>query len=314
MKVFHSLISALTIYFSCVQGSVVLASSELSIEVGYRHDELRWSTAGFDNTPNILSELKWEKLQLWQVRLRGKSLEVCGFYVRYSLSYGKIFDGKVQDSDYFGDNRTREFSRGYADAGRGEVFDTSFSFGYMLHFFCGLRIAPLLGTSYHMQNLHMYDGIQVVNSLSDFLGKIKGLDSRYKSRWKGSWVGADLAWDIHSSCSILGTFEYHSAKYRAKSHWNLNPQFFDDFTHRANGHGTVVRIGAVYQMTPCILISLMLGSQGWRTGSGCESTKIRELLRLPNDVFVERPVKYKTKLNKVKWTSYEIMLGLGYSF
>lgn len=314
MKVSRPLISVLIVFFVFFQRTVALASSEVSFEAGYRQDAFKWSIAGPDNIPNVLSEIKFKKLQLWQVRLSGRSLELCNFYVRYSLSYGKIFAGKTQDSDYFGENRTREFSRSYADAGRGEVFDTSVSVGYMLKFPCGLNIAPLAGTSYHMQNLQMYNGRQVVNGLSDFLGKIKGLNSTYKSRWEGPWLGADLVWQIHSRLSFLGTFEYHWAKYHARGDWNLRSQFLDDFKHKAHGHGTVLRLGVVYQLSPRCLLSLTFGSQSWTTAAGSDTIKILESLRLPNSKLTSIPVEYRTKLNKVEWTSYEIMLGIAYCF
>jgi len=314
MKVSLSLLSVLIIFFVFFQRTVVLASSEFSFEAGYRQDALKWSIAGPDNIPNVLSEIKFKNLQLWQVRLSGRSLELGSFYVRYSLSYGKIFAGKIQDSDYFGENRTREFSRSYADAGRGEVVDTSVSLGYMLKFPCGLNIAPLAGTSFHMQNLHIYKGRQVINRLSDFLGKIEGLNSTYKSRWEGPWLGADLVWQIHSRWTFVGTLEYHWAKYRARGDWNLRSQFLDDFKHKAHGHGTVVHLGTVYQLTPHFLLSLTCGSQSWKTESGSDKTKILEPLRRPNRKLISIPVEYKTKLNKVEWTSYEIMLGIAYCF
>lgn len=314
MQTRRFLIIGFTLFLSFFQTFHLSASGELDLAVGYRQDDLKWSIAGPNNQPNILSELKWNELQIWQVQLSGRSLESYNLYIRYSFSYGEIFDGKNQDSDYFGNHRTNEFSRSYSDAGRGEVVDTSAAFGYMIKLPKGLNIAPLFGSSYHTQNLHMYHGVQVVNTLTDALGEIKGLNSRYKTKWNGPWVGADLIWQISPGLSLLGTFEYHWAKFRGKGHWNLRHDHLDDFKHKANGYGAVVKFGAVYEVFPRVLLTLMFGSQNWATGSGTDTTKALEVVRLPSNQLVDVPVKYKTKLNKVEWNSYEVTLGIGCYF
>ncbi|MEJ2314994.1 MAG: hypothetical protein P8Y85_09600 [Nitrospirota bacterium] len=119
---------------------------------GYRTDDFDWNIASDitgTQTPNILSELTWSDLNIFQVEA-GVKAHVERVYARGSLDYGWILDGDNQDSDYLGDNRTLEFSRSNNDAGDGNVFDASVGIGYKI-IDNKLMVAPLVGYSYHNQ-------------------------------------------------------------------------------------------------------------------------------------------------------------------
>ncbi|MGD8383733.1 MAG: hypothetical protein PVJ11_16445, partial [Syntrophobacterales bacterium] len=49
---------------------------EIGLSAGYREDEFDWNIAGNSsgNNPNILSELTWEDLQIFQVGVRAKTV------------------------------------------------------------------------------------------------------------------------------------------------------------------------------------------------------------------------------------------------
>ena len=86
---------------------------ELGLHAGYRVDQFGWNTAGYNQSAqyvNILSELDWEDIEIWQLGAFGKLAlgnETAPFltYIRGSIDYGWIDDGTVRDSDYNGDNR-----------------------------------------------------------------------------------------------------------------------------------------------------------------------------------------------------------------
>ena len=92
---------------------------------GYRIDQLDWNIAGNNagTNPNILSELTWKDLEIYQVQFKpsvtlGNSHRGgVRYHLRGMLGWGSIVDGSNQDSDYAGDNRTLEFSRSNNSAG-----------------------------------------------------------------------------------------------------------------------------------------------------------------------------------------------------
>jgi outer membrane protein Pom len=146
---------------------------------GYRSDDLRWNIAGDTegNNPNILSELEWEDLGIFQIK--GSNVTVFrGVYLKGSLAYGWIFSGDVQDSDYLGDNRALEFSRSNNNADDGNTMDASMGIGYQFLFRSGfIGISPMIGYSHHEQNLIMTDGNQTVASIpTPPLGGFEGLN------------------------------------------------------------------------------------------------------------------------------------------
>lgn len=194
---------------------------ELSITNGYRSDRFDWSIAG--SGVNVLSELTWKNLDIYQVRGGGKAL-FNGFpalpvYVRGTLDYGWILGGDNQDSDYNGNNRTLEFSRSNNNGGGGNVFDASAGVGLQTTFGSGaFSIAPLVGYSYHEQNLEISDGFQTIPATGPFAG----LHSTYEARWHGPWAGLDLGFSATERLGLHGTFEFHLADYEGGG--ELEPQ------------------------------------------------------------------------------------------
>lgn len=80
--------------------------AEIYFKTGYRRDELRWNKAGPGGQPNILSELTWKDIEIATVNLGATLYTKENWLVNLDFLYGEIYDGKNQDSDYFGNNRT----------------------------------------------------------------------------------------------------------------------------------------------------------------------------------------------------------------
>ena len=152
--------------------------TEFLLSTGYRVDDLDWNIAGDinGNNPNIISELEWEGLKSFQLKIANKTVFNQLFLLRGSLAYGWIFDGENQDSDFLGDNRTFEFSRSNNNSDDGNVMDASFGLGWQFTFGrSDFVMAPVIGYSYHEQNLTMTDGYQTIPPFGPF----SGLDSTY---------------------------------------------------------------------------------------------------------------------------------------
>ena len=281
---------------------------------GYRADDLDWNIAGDStgNNPNILSELSWNDLKIYQAKADGRVI-LDWFYLRGSIGYGWILDGENQDSDYGADNRTLEWSRSNNSADNGNVMDASVGMGYPFEPGPGwLRMTPLLGYSFHEQNLTMTNGEQTLSDSSISIplfgispspvGPISGLNSTYESNWKGPWAGIDLSIEASRSLNLFGSFEYHWANYEAEANWNLRTDFAHpkSFEHIANGKGIVVSGGGTYAIDKHWLISANVDYQKWSTDAGTDRT------------FFSSGATSITRLNEVNWSSFAALLGIVY--
>lgn len=156
--------------------------TDFTLSAGYRVDDLGWSIAGDinGNNPNVLSELTWDDVESYQLKFQGSIVWPDIIAFRGYANYGWIFDGDNHDSDYLGDNRTFEFSRSNNSTDDDYVWDASLAIGYPFRFGHAVvgTITPLLGYSYHEQNLNIADGNQIIPELGPF----SGLDSSLRCR------------------------------------------------------------------------------------------------------------------------------------
>lgn len=280
--------------------------TEFGISTGYRVDDLDWNIAGdiTGNNPNILSELTWSDLEIFQIKLSNKTIFRDLFYLRGSFDYGWILSGSNQDSDYAGDNRTFEFSRSNNDASDGNVMDASLGLG--LHFSFGLDwlgITPLVGYSYHQQNLTITDGY-ITYHWSGYSGPFPGLNSTYETEWKGPWIGLDFDFDIKKKHNLFFNFEYHWADYYAEADWNLRTDFAHpkSYEHIADGNGIVISTGVKFFCNYPVSLHLNFDYQDWNTDPGTDRT------------FFSNGNIIETRLNEVNWKSYAFMIGMVYGF
>jgi len=283
--------------------------TEFGMNMGYRVDDIDFNIAGdiTGSNPNILSELTWSDLEIFQIKLSNKTIIRDLFYLRGSFGYGWILRGSNQDSDYAGNNRTLEFSRSNNNAGDGDVIDASLGLG--LHFSFGLDwfgITPLAGYSYHQQNLTMTNGNQTKDpfGLFGFTGPFAGLNSSYDTEWKGPWIGLDLSFDIQKKHTVYINFEYHWADYYAEADWNLRTDFAHpkSFEHVADGNGIVLSTGVIFFNNYPVSLHLNFDYQDWNTDPGTDR------------VFFSNGAINETRLNEVNWKSYAFMIGMVYGF
>ena len=285
--------------------------TDFTFSAGYRKDDLDWNIGGYllpDYYVNVLSELTWDDLESYQVKFQGSLLIPNVIALRGIADYGWIFDGDNQDSDYAGDNRTYEWSRSNNSADDGDVWDVSLAIGYPLRFGGEVigTITPLIGYSYHEQNLKMSDGYQTIPDL----GAFPGLHSSYDTEWYGPWLGIDLnfrAAEIKTFAHRFETFfsyEYHWADYEAEADWNLRDDFQHpkSFTHDADGSGWIFRTGFNFILRRNIALNFNCDYQDWSTDSGTDK------------IYFADGTTAKTRLNEVNWTSYSLGLGLSIRF
>ncbi|MCR4337759.1 MAG: TonB-dependent receptor [Candidatus Omnitrophica bacterium] len=271
---------------------------------GYRNDDFDWNIAGDinGNNPNVLSELTWSDLAMYQVQAQGQ-LIIAEHWVADGLaSYSDIYDGENQDSDFLANQRTLEFSRSNNQSDNGRVVDLSGGVGYRfshhsdLDWFAvdQLWVTPLVGYSQHKQDLVITDGFQTVPATGPFAG----LHSQYDTEWKGPWWGVELE---GTRGKLGGTLraEYHMVDYYAEADWNLRSDFQHpkSFEHEADGRGLVFRMGLNYQLTRFLSLDFQGTFQDWETDHGIDR------------VFFSSGSIAETRLNEVNWESYSLLAG-----
>lgn len=287
--------------------------AELQLGSGYRRGELDWNIAGDTSgkNPNVLSELEWENLDIFQTAAEGRvwfgSTRQPGLslYIKGAATYGWILDGDNRDSDYAGDDRTLEFSRSENSGKDGNILDLSIGIGPQWSFYQQqFTIALLAGWSYLEQNLEISDGYQTVALDPSFLGPIPGLDSSYDTEWWGPWLGTDLTWRLTEQVTLCGSFAWHFAEYEAEANWNLRTDLAHpvSFRHRADGRGLTLDVAMQYQLTAAWLLDLSYGYQDWKADDGDSWT------------YGAGGGSSKTRLNEVNWRSHAVTLDLGYRF
>ncbi len=289
---------------------------ELSLTAGPRTDNFDWNIAAADGTPNILSELTWDDLRIYQLKAAAKLAMNGPFYMRGHLGYGWIWDGSNQDSDYTGNDRTGEYSRSNNKSDGGEVWDASAAIGYTLDLGV-VEVSPLLGYSYHAQYLQMTDGYQTIctGACTGSVGPFAGLDSSYDALWYGPWVGVDLRYKTRNRrLTLYGTFELHLVLYRAEANWNLRSdlQHPISFEHTGDGEGALVSLGADYKLKGGWSVLANLDADAWRVKDGIDRTFYADGPGLtppaPDGTVLS------TSLNEVHWDSIALMTGLKYSY
>jgi hypothetical protein len=270
---------------------------EVSLAIDYRRDSFNWNEAG--STVNILSELKWENLNIVQLSAAANVQLMDNWIMRSKLDYGSIISGNNQDSDYNGNNRTLEFSRSN-NKGGGYVRDGDLAFGYVYWLFNQdvkhkSTLTPLIGYSIHQQNLQITDGFQTVPAT----GTYANLDSSYDAEWLGPWLGIESNLLVTASWSVQANLEYHWSDYSAHANWNLRSEFSHpiSFTHTAQGHGVIT-----YVLNKNWLANVSWETQNWQTEAG--SVK---------NYFSNGTISEQT-LNEVNWISSLISLRTTYCF
>jgi hypothetical protein len=215
--------------------------------------------------------------------------------------YGKIIDGDVRDSDYAGDNRTIETSRSINNADKGHVVNISLSVGPHFKLMENrISFIPLIGYSYHEQNMALSDGLQIL----PLPMHISGLNSTYETEWRGFLSGFKMNFQFSEKISFQSRVEYHWTNYYAVGDWNLRTDLFhpQSFEHSANGQGWTAGADIDYLLNEHLSVGFSGAYLNWDTGAGLDRAYY------VNGAVVE------TRLNKVNWRSISSGVTLILSF
>jgi hypothetical protein len=230
---------------------------------GYRFDRLCFSISGPHKKPNILSELTFKNIQIYQSRLL-TTVEKSGYFGTLQLGYGKILNGRVQDSDYAASHRKVEFSRSHAHVCGSYTFDGSLACGFHYAYSPAFTLSPQLGYTLDIQNFHMHKGVQKKTISKRGLHRIHkaidGLQSTYRATWDGPFFGTKMTYQLTPSLTLLGESNlFFALKYHAKARWNLRRDLKGHITQeskRLKGCGAMLLAGAKYAISDRSAIDL----------------------------------------------------------
>ena len=274
---------------------------------GYRQDQLDWNIAADPSgtaTPNVLSELTWSDMDIYEGALDLYWTAGNGLYLHSAISYGVVTDGQVQDSDYSSDGRQGEYSRSENGADGDRVFDASFAVGRQWglgpQFAEHLRISPVIGVATHRQRFNITDGVQTIATAGVPLGPFLGLDSQYDAQWNGAFVGLDLEWQLSGALAVLAAYQLHRVDYEAEANWNLRTDLAHpvSFAHDAEGSGDVFSLKLAYRSQYGWEWLLVADYQNWETDPGRAYT------------FASDGSSSLTRLNAVHWDTWSLSFGV----
>jgi len=291
--------------------------TEFTLTTGIRSDDLDWSIAG--NNVNYLSELTWSNVDSYQISLANRTQLKNRLYFRGAFNFAWIQDGTVRDSDYGQDNRGGEWSRSISDTTGDELWDLSGGGGYSFYFLQNrLTISPLVGLSYHKQNLRIQNGNQVVSGANPFGGSNppatgpldSRLDSTYFARWFGPWIGCDLRYrpkikpNVYHAMELRLSLELHWADYYGEGNWNLRSDLAHpkSFEHETYGYGISITGQWLINIANQWDLTFSASHQDWSTDDGTDRK------------FLSGGGTTTTRLNKVNWESTSFMVGVTYHF
>jgi hypothetical protein len=293
-------------------------STTIDLTTGLRLNDFDWNIASDITgtaTPNILSELTWEDITVFEIKGKFRHIEPANFAILKGgiqldaeLTGGFTISGDNQDSDYLGDDRTLEFSRSNNDAGGGFAFGGEVAAGYRFNVAQKVRpasstyftLAPMLGYGWNRQKYKMTDGNQTIPDLGSF----DGLDSSYTADWYGPFVGLEAQLE-HNRHLFTLRGEKHSLTYDAEAVWNLRTDFEQDpsYTHEADdGDGTEITLGYNYAVDSKYDLSLDYMYTERSAEDGIDTT------------FFTNGTVTSIRLNEVNDTSHAIRAGFKYYF
>jgi len=291
---------------------VFIDSFALSPYLEGAESELVWSIAAPApyTSPNILSELSYTELKREGLGFQFSYLKtfdnLWAFYAEGDYSNTAITSGESQDSDYFSDNRTDEFSRSYSDVSDELVERKSLALGVKTRWTKGQNeghyVTVLLGYQEHDVDMTVTNGVQVVPV--ELNGdSIVGLNSTYNSDFTSLYLG--LSTEHVFNWGIVGfRYERHDLDFVAEADWNLRDDFQHpkSFEHTGDGDGDVFTLGYTYKLNFHFDVFVNVIHREYVIKNGND------------EVFFSDGTTGETKLNKLFYKSNNIRAGIRFVF
>lgn len=347
---FVLVVTVFTLQFPWVAASTTVYREppplNISLYGGFREDQLKFHIGGEGHNTKNFSKVEWRNLKIAQVGGTINYSTCHHYYLRAAGDYGRIMDGDGTVSNKWkvhpvrhgqnhgqvvnnagqapedllcGQNSFHHFherSKQKTDAGHGYVCDASAAMGWKV-VTGGQRgwVAGFIGYSYERQSLKMKNFRQTKDSLHLIdPHSLCGVKGSYLTRWSGPFVGIDFLGMVECNVKCFGTVEWHICDYRGTGDWRRDPAYKAKIRHHARGYGFVGNFG--FDWAPCDRwgFGIVGNYQQWSTRRGNNHSRSQSLLFPSSHLPKSFPVAHKSRLYRVKWTSYAVSFVTTYRY
>ena len=232
------------------------SKSRVFVETGITNESLKWNFAA--NGIDVLSELSFEDSRFAYTKIGIERDVFTKYLLGVYASYGMALDGTVQDSDYGGSGRTKEYSRSISSTDDSSFMELGGYLGRDYKVSEKTVATPKIEYSLLYQKYTIKDTQQTLSvnanvpagqSNPPAVGPIAGVDSSYISYWNTGFFGSNIAYQLNNKTSLelggYGGFGY----YYSEGHWNLRADLEDkSFEHTGFHWATKGSVGLKHQL------------------------------------------------------------------
>lgn len=316
--------------------SILLVASLLTVSTAAAEDNSSRFTVSMSNTsedinfniasdltgsltPNVLSDLRWDNVEIRRLNANLDYRLGKRFAILIDLGVGAIVDGDATDRDFFGNERTDEFSRSTATVDGDSHVQAAIAFGWALRqdfsvplwrvadglkrvaFASDIEFIPVVGYGYSRHEISFVDGIQVIPDL----GAIPGLNSGFDPTWSGTFLGFESTFRVGGRLSVDANVRFWPwAEFESEANWNLRSDLNKpiSFVQAADGEGIELEIGLRWRVSNKQSISLSYFDNEFDTQSGSDK------------VITSQGDNLFTRLNQAEWLSHGWTLSYEWQF
>lgn len=274
---------------------------------GYRQDNLKVTSfpSPAPNTPAQEFHVKWNSLEMGVVETNAQFLACEHYLVKMDFDFGWFTNENGNQTTKAIQVGTGQLDQYLQSPTQGRVYDISGAIGYQFNW-CGFRYAltPLLGYSYHYQNLTNRKFKNVQNP-----DQSPNIKTNTRNRWRGATLGFTATAQICPEWLWYFTYEFHWLRFRAEiDEWfdYETPNETQSKIHqKVNGaHGNEFILGTMYQFCDDWFLGLKVDYKNFWGSKG--SFTVETLI--PHAISPSQP------LRNLHWDSFIATIDVGYIF
>ncbi|MEC7840207.1 MAG: hypothetical protein VX777_09240 [Chlamydiota bacterium] len=244
----------------------------------------------------------FDKMTIHQISAFGNFITFDNMLVKGRFNYGWLVDGDSKTTTNIDDLTITR--KGCIDGCN--VWDATLGFGAISSVdYCGYRITPLVGYSWHYQDIVSQNQHIKIDTFTDLTSGlcITGLEEEYCGWWYGPWIGFDTYFDYYRGWDLFFGVELHWSGYEGEfksKGITINNVTFDERKRNDCGWGYGLVFNAGMDVELC---------RGWN-GFIHGTYQMWELecgrgKNIDNEIF---------DIDDFKWNSLQLTIGLRLDF